>query len=59
MQTKEGGGMRTKAKGYGGIAGLEELSKEEIKARNLETYGSKVKKYRTRAGLSVDSWPAS
>ena len=29
-----------KAKGYSTIAGLEKLSQEEIKQRNLETYGN-------------------
>lgn len=40
-----------KTKGYRSIAGLEKLTKEEIKARNLETYGSKIKHYRIKAGL--------
>ena len=42
-----------KTKGYRSIAGLEKLTKEEIKARNLETYGSKIKHYRIKAGLEA------
>ena len=33
-----------KAKGYSTIAGLEKLTPQEIKKRNIELYGSKVKK---------------
>lgn len=43
-----------KAKGYSTIAGLEKLTQEEIKQRNLETYGSKIKTFRTRAGLTAE-----
>lgn len=43
-----------KAKGYSTIAGLEKLTKDEIKQRNLETYGLKVKAFRTRAGMSTE-----
>ena len=43
-----------KAKGYSTIAGLEKLTPEEIKQRNLETYGSKIKEYRTRAGITAE-----
>ena len=43
-----------KAKGYSTIAGLEKLTQEEIKQRNLETYGSKVKAFRTRAGMTAE-----
>ena len=43
-----------KAKGYSTIAGLEKLSPEEIKQRNLETYGSKIKTFRNRAGLTAE-----
>ncbi len=43
-----------KAKGYSTIAGLEKLSPEEIKQRNLEIYGSKIKAFRSRAGMTVD-----
>ncbi len=43
-----------KAKGYRAIPGLEKLSPEEVKQRNLEAYGAKIKQYRTRAGLSAD-----
>lgn len=32
----------------------EKSTPEQIKQRNLETYGEKVKKYRTRAGITVD-----
>ena len=42
-----------KAKGYSTIAGLEKLTPQEIKKRNIELYGSKVKKYRKRAGLTA------
>ena len=42
-----------KAKGYSTISGLEKLTPQEIKKRNVELYGSKVKKYRKRAGLSA------
>lgn len=40
-----------KSRGYKYISGLEKMTKQEIKARNLETYGSKVKYYRSKAGL--------
>lgn len=40
-----------KSRGYRNIAGLETLSKADIKARNLETYGSKIKHFRIKAGL--------
>ena len=43
-----------KAKGYSTIAGLEKLSPEEIKQRNLETYGSKIKNFRNRAGMTAE-----
>ncbi|MBQ3705542.1 MAG: helix-turn-helix domain-containing protein [Clostridia bacterium] len=43
-----------KTKGYGGIAGMEKLSPEEIKERNREFYGSRIKAYRIRAGLSAE-----
>ena len=43
-----------KARGYSTIAGLEKLTPEEIKQRNLETYGSKVKFFRKRAGLTAE-----
>lgn len=43
-----------KAKGYSTIAGLEKLTPEEIKQRNLETYGSKIKTFRTRAGMTAE-----
>ncbi len=43
-----------KAKGYSTIAGLEKLTPEEIKQRNLETYGLKIKNFRIRAGLSAE-----
>ena len=39
---------------YSTIAGLEKMTPEEVKARNYETYGSKVKFFRNRAGLSAD-----
>ena len=43
-----------KAKGYSTIEGLEKLSPEEIKQRNLETYGSKIKNFRNRAGMTAE-----
>ncbi len=43
-----------KAKGYRTVAGLEQCSAEEIKQRNLETYGSAIKKFRTRAGMTAE-----
>ena len=43
-----------KAKGYSTIAGLEKLTPEEIKLRNLETYGSRIKAFRIRAGMSAE-----
>ncbi|MBQ8073530.1 MAG: helix-turn-helix domain-containing protein [Clostridia bacterium] len=43
-----------KAKGYSTIAGLEHASPEEIKRRNLEHYGSKIKRFRVRAGMSAE-----
>ena len=43
-----------KAKGYSTIAGLERLTPEEIKKRNQELYGSKIKAYRQRAGLTAE-----
>ena len=42
-----------KAKGYSTISGLEKLTPQEIKKRNVELYGSKVKKYRKKAGLTA------
>ena len=39
---------------YSTIASLEKMTPEEVKARNFETYGSKVKFFRNRAGLSAD-----
>lgn len=43
-----------KKNGYATIAGLEKLTPEEIKHRNLETYGTKVRAFRTRAGMTAD-----
>ena len=43
-----------KSKGYKNIAGLENLIAADIKQRNLETYGESIKKYRKKAGLTVD-----
>ena len=40
-------------KGYGAIAGLEKLTPEEIKQRNLETYGLRIKTFRNRAGMTA------
>ena len=50
----EGGSTVMKAKGYSTIAGLEKLTPEEIKARNLETYGNQIRKFRKKAGLSAE-----
>lgn len=33
---------------------VERSTPEQIKQRNLETYGEKIKKYRTKAGITVD-----
>ena len=41
-------------KGYKNIAGLENLTVAQIRQRNLETYGESVKKYRMKAGMTVD-----
>lgn len=43
-----------KKNGYATIAGLEKLTAEEIKQRNLETYGTKVRNFRARAGMTAD-----
>ena len=43
-----------KKNGYATIAGLEKLTPAEIKQRNLETYGSKVRYFRTKAGMTTD-----
>ena len=43
-----------KRKGYANIDGLEHLTPEEIKQRNLETYGEKIKMFRQKAGMTVD-----
>lgn len=45
--------MKTK-KRYATIAGLENLTPEDIKKRNLETYGLRIKKFRARAGLTAE-----
>ena len=41
-------------KGYKNITGLENLTVAQIRQRNMETYGESIKKYRTRAGMTVD-----
>ena len=43
-----------KAKGYSTIAGLENATTEEIKRRNMDHYGSKIKKFRKRAGMTAE-----
>ena len=43
-----------KKNGYATIAGLEKLTPAEIKKRNLETYGSKVRQFRTKAGMTTE-----
>lgn len=47
-----------KAKGYSDIAGLGKITREELKERNLRLYGLKIKKYRTKAGLSAEELAA-
>ena len=41
-------------KGYKDIVGLEKMTIAQIRQRNLETYGEKVKKFRLKAGMTVD-----
>lgn len=41
-------------KGYNSIAGWEKLTTDEIRRRNMETYGDKVKKYRVQAKLTAE-----
>ena len=48
-----------KKTGYSTIAGLEKLTPDEIKARNLEIYGSKIREYRNRAGMTADDLAAA
>ncbi len=36
------------------MAGLENFTREQIKQRNRETYGARIKKYRNRAGMTAD-----
>ena len=43
-----------KSKGYSGIAGLEKLTPEDIKRRNLETYGTRIKNFRIRAKMTAE-----
>ena len=43
-----------KKNGYATIAGLEKLTPAEIKQRNLETYGTKVRQFRTKAGMTTE-----
>ena len=43
-----------KKNGYATISGLEKLTPAEIKQRNLETYGTKVRHFRTKAGMTTD-----
>ena len=43
-----------KPKGYKSIAGLEKLTPEQIKQRNLDSYGSKIKAFRKKAGLTAE-----
>ena len=44
-----------KAKGYSTISGLEKLTPQEIKKRNLELYGSKVKNTARKPDLQPSS----
>ena len=41
-------------RGFNSIAGLEKLTTDEIRRRNMETYGDKVKKYRVQAKLTAE-----
>ena len=43
-----------KAKGYSTIAGLENATPEEIKNRNVQHYGSKIKRFRKAAGMTAE-----
>ena len=43
-----------KAKGYSTIAGLENATSAEIKKRNVEHYGAKIKHFRKRAGMTAE-----
>jgi len=43
-----------KNKGYGSSSPSERMTPEDIKKRNLENYGSKIKNFRIRANYSVD-----
>ena len=43
-----------KSKGYSAIAGLEKMTPEDIKQRNLETYGTRIKTFRTRAKMTAE-----
>jgi repressor LexA len=47
-----------KKTGYATIAGLEKLTPDEIKARNLETYGSRIRRFRNRAGITAEELAA-
>ena len=42
------------AKGYGTIAGLDTLTPAEIKKRNREIYGERIKQFRNRVGMTAD-----
>ena len=41
-------------RGYVNISGMEHMTPEEIRARNRETYGARIKRFRTRRGLSKE-----
>ena len=43
-----------KKKGYTNISGLEKATQAEIKQRNLEHYGSKIKLFRNRSGITAE-----
>lgn len=41
-------------RGYVNISGMENMTPEEIRARNRETYGARIKEFRIRRGLSKE-----
>ena len=45
-------------RGYVNISGMEHMTPEEIRARNRETYGARVKEFRIRRGLSKEQLAA-
>ena len=43
-----------KTNGYSTISKFEKLTPEQVKQRNLETYGEKIKKYRSQKGITAE-----